>query len=69
MLPDENKLKQLYCKMTNTQHGAEKEQMQNYLRTQIVPGSIDVNIMTKIDRNIFDGKGGWLKMVPMQLLH
>ena len=54
MLPDENKLKQLYCKMTNTQHGAEKEQMQNYLRTQIIPGSIDVNIMTKIDRNIFE---------------
>lgn len=28
--------------------------MENYLRNQVTPGSIDVNIMTKIDRDNLD---------------
>lgn len=54
MLPDDSVLKQLYRKMTETDDQAEKRKMEDYLRTQVRPGSIDVNIMTKIDRDNYD---------------
>lgn len=54
LLPDDSSLKQLYQKMTGTKDGKEKEQLQTYLRSQIKPGSIDVNIMTKVDRDNFN---------------
>lgn len=57
MLPDESKLKQLYNQMMNSDEGEEKRNKEAYLRTQIRPGSIDVNIMTKTDRNNFDKAG------------
>jgi hypothetical protein len=57
MLPDDHALKQLYQKMTITQDATEKATMQAYLRSQIVPGSIDVNIMTKVDKNNYDKDG------------
>ena len=49
MLLDNSKLKQVYFKTIETKILPEKEKMQDYLRTQIRAGSIDVNIMTKID--------------------
>ncbi|HLO83255.1 MAG TPA: hypothetical protein VK166_19965 [Chitinophagaceae bacterium] len=57
MLPDDSRLKQLYQQMMSLSSQPEKEEMENYLREQIKPGSIDVNIMTKIDRDIFDKNG------------
>jgi len=57
MLPDDSNLKQLYLKMTETSGLADKEKMQEYLRTQIRPGSIDVNIMTKTDRENYNKAG------------
>ncbi|MCK5126249.1 MAG: hypothetical protein KAR42_08325 [candidate division Zixibacteria bacterium] len=48
LLP-QSPLKDLYNKMMACQDPAEKEQMQEVLRQSIMPGSIDVNIMTKID--------------------
>ena len=57
LLPEENKAKQLYRKMLDVQEHAEKERIQAFLRTQIVPGSIDVNIMTKTDRDHFSKAG------------
>lgn len=57
MLPEDHALRQLYNKMTVTQDVAEKETMQAYLRSQIIPGSIDVNIMTKVDKNNYDKDG------------
>ena len=57
MLPDDSALKQLYRQMINTNNQAEKEKLENYLRKQIKPGSIDVNVMTKTDRDNFDKKG------------
>ncbi|WP_198673850.1 hypothetical protein [Chitinophaga alhagiae] len=57
MLPDNSSLKQLYRQMTGTKDQLQKEQLQTYLRTQIRPGSIDVNIMTKVDRDNY-GKNG-----------
>lgn len=51
MLPDDNPLKKMYLKMTMTEEKHEKEKLGYYLRTQIKPGNIDVNVMTKVDRN------------------
>lgn len=60
MLPDDSSLKQLYRQMIGTNDHLEKEQLQTHLRTQIKPGSIDVNIMTKTDRDNFDKNGNLL---------
>ncbi len=57
MLPEESKIKQLYNQMIKTDAGNEKQKMMEYLRAQIRPGSIDVNIMTKTDRNNFNKAG------------
>ena len=57
MLPDDSKLKRLYFSMIETQNLPEKEKMQNYLRSQIRSGSIDVNIMTKTDKDNFTKTG------------
>ena len=57
MLPDDSALKQLYRKMMNTSSQLEKEKLAALLRGQMKTGSIDVNIMTKIDRNNFDKDG------------
>ena len=57
MLPDDNKAKQLYRRMMYMESGPEKESMETWLRSQVIPGSIDVNIMTKLDKNNFDKAG------------
>jgi hypothetical protein len=57
MLPDRSALRQLYFKMTATKDPDEKLALQNYLRTMIRPGAIDVNIMTKVDKNNPDREG------------
>lgn len=57
MLPDDNKAKQLYRRMMHTESGPEKTGMEDWLRNQVIPGSIDVNIMTKLDKNNFDKAG------------
>ena len=57
MLPDESKVKQIYKQMLQTNNKEEKAQAESFLRTQIIPGSIDVNIMTKLDGNRFDKDG------------
>ncbi|MCH7819857.1 MAG: hypothetical protein IIB40_09915 [Candidatus Marinimicrobia bacterium] len=50
MLPD-SPLKDEYLKMLNEKDLGHRERMQDELRDKAVPGSVDVNIMTKIDRN------------------
>jgi len=57
MLPDDHALKQLYRDMMNTGEATVKKEMEDRLREEIRPGSIDVNIMTKLDRNVFDKQG------------
>ncbi len=57
MLPDDSKVKKLYQQMISSDNQKEKEKMELYLRTQIIPGSIDVNVMTKTDRNNYDKTG------------
>ena len=56
MLP-ETPLKRAYDEMLATTDPEEKARMQEDLRQHAVPGSIDINIMTKLDRDIYwDGK-------------
>ena len=61
MLPDDNALKQLYRQMMKTSDKPEKERIEIHLRSQIIPGSIDVNIMTKIDRNNYNKRADLLE--------
>jgi len=60
MLPDDSSLKKLYRQMMDTNNQLEKEKLETYLRAQVKPGSIDVNIMTKTDRDNFDKNGNLL---------
>lgn len=57
MLPDFSTLKKEYIKMMNEKEHEVKENIQNWLRANMVAGSIDINIMTKLDRDNFDEKG------------
>jgi NAD(P)H-dependent flavin oxidoreductase YrpB (nitropropane dioxygenase family) len=57
MLPEKNMLKQLFTRMNQSHNDQEKKTLQQYLRDQIQPGSIDVNIMTKVDRINVDKQG------------
>jgi hypothetical protein len=56
MLPDGPR-KEGYRAMRSLAEGEEKNRLQEELRPQAVPGSIDVNIMTKVDRTTYrDGE-------------
>lgn len=57
LLPTESKLRKLYFQMLETINDTEKKNLQDYLRSRIVPGSIDANIMTKLDGNNSGNKG------------
>ncbi|MBI3259687.1 MAG: hypothetical protein HYZ54_09465, partial [Ignavibacteriae bacterium] len=57
MLPNESRLKRLYHEMMKTTDENEKKMMQDYLRTQLVAGRIDANIMTKVDIEHRDKNG------------
>ncbi|MGZ4049931.1 MAG: hypothetical protein ACXVNN_11245, partial [Bacteroidia bacterium] len=61
MLPDDSALKLLYRQMIKLNDQPEKGKMETYLRSQIRPGSIDVNIMNKIDRDNYNKRGEMLK--------
>lgn len=60
MLPDSD-LKTVYQKMMNESDPTAKAKMQDSLRPCAVPGTIDVNIMTKLDRDRY--KNG-IKLAP-----
>ena len=62
LLPDSSFAKKLFCDMVLLPEGAEKNLLQNELRSAIVPGAIDVNIMSKVDKNNFDDNGNELSM-------
>ncbi len=49
LLPEHHHLSQAYREMLVMEDSVQKEERQKYLRQAIVPGSIDVNIMTKLD--------------------
>ncbi|AHM63403.1 hypothetical protein D770_25800 [Flammeovirgaceae bacterium 311] len=60
LLPETAPLSQLYRKMQQETDRTKKEQLQEQLRRQMCPGSIDVNIMTKLDRTNYDKEGNAL---------
>ncbi len=57
LLPDSGELKAQYRAMLSCAIEGEKEKQQQLLRAQMLPGSIDVNIMTKLDRQNYDQNG------------
>ena len=57
MLPEDSTLKQLYRQMTGTSDNVEKEKLEAILRNGVTAGSIDVNIMTKLDKNNYTKEG------------
>src|SRR5690606_32194513 len=56
MLPESSILKQQYLKFLELT-GSEKQELEDFLRREIKPGAIEVNIMTKVDKNNFDAQG------------
>jgi hypothetical protein len=57
MLPDDSVLKGLYRTMVQSDRSTEKAHLENLLRERIQAGRIDVNIMTKVDKNNHDRNG------------
>ncbi|MBS1683089.1 MAG: hypothetical protein JST48_15360 [Bacteroidetes bacterium] len=57
MLPEGNPLTGVYRQMLLEKDKTARLKLESILRKRIVPGSIDVNIMTKLDRNITDKQG------------
>lgn len=62
LLPDSSPVKQLYLEMTKLT-GEAKELCQTQLRSKIIAGAIDVNIMTKIDNQNYSKKN---ELLPME---
>jgi len=56
MLPDSSNAKKIYKHMLLS-NGNEKLLLQQTLRQSVVPGAIDVNIMTKLDKTNYDTEG------------
>lgn len=57
MLPDNHTAKKIYNTFVQLKDENEKKKLEKLLREQITPGSIDVNIMTKVDKENFNAKG------------
>lgn len=55
MLPEDSVLKQMYNSLPNINDKEKKELLERDLREAIQPGSIDVNIMTKLNRDRYQG--------------
>lgn len=57
MLPGNSHLRLAYERMLHSTSDEEKRTLGKYLRIQMRPGRIDVNIMTKVDKNNYDKNG------------
>ncbi|HMN06066.1 MAG TPA: hypothetical protein PKD45_10085 [Flavobacteriales bacterium] len=62
MLPDHSPLRKEYLRMMGLPAGEERTALEAKLRASMVVGSIDVNIMAKIDRTVHDKQGHPLPM-------
>ena len=60
MLPDSSELKIKYYEMLSTENERVRINLQSELRNNIYPGSIDVNIMTKVDKANYNSEGALL---------
>ena len=57
LLPEEAPLKKMFIDMMRMPAGEEKERLQQYLRLQVRPGAIDVNIMSKVNKQNYTNDG------------
>ena len=57
MLPNDSILKNMYLDMIQCPNQMEKAEKQSFLRTQLVAGRIDVNILTKVDGEVRNKNG------------
>ncbi|MDX5480756.1 MAG: hypothetical protein LPK07_03650 [Hymenobacteraceae bacterium] len=57
LLPDTSPLKALYLQLQQTAEPAQRQALESELRDALVPGSIDVNIMTKLDKTNYSKTG------------
>lgn len=57
MLPDHSPLKKEFSRLNDLNNQEEIEQLESWLKNQLQPGCIDVNIMTKLDKNNLDEQG------------
>lgn len=57
MLPSDNTLRIAYEKLRHSHFANEKDALIKFLKSQIRSGRIDVNIMTKVDKDNHDKKG------------
>lgn len=60
LLPDDLALKQKYNKFLAMPEGPEKKALAQELTEKMLPGSIEVNIMVKLDRTNYDSNGNLL---------
>jgi hypothetical protein len=63
LLPEGSETKALCREMLSMEEGLAKDFVQAQLRSEIIPGRIDVNIMTKIDRVIYSKDGSVLPAI------
>ena len=61
MLSDENHLKSIYREMMRSMSEREKHTLEQFLREEMKPGSIEVNIMTKLDKNNYHKNGALIE--------
>jgi len=57
LLSDSSPLAQLYARFLTLPDGPERTALEAQLKSSVVPGSIDVNIMTKLDKLNYDQNG------------
>ncbi len=60
MLPETSELKKLFVEMKEEKNESVKISLQKKLRDEIYKGSVDVNIMTKLDKANYDSDGNQL---------
>lgn len=57
MLPEENRVKEKFRQWKILPDSEEKKSLEDTLRQKVVPGTIEVNIMTKVDKDQWDKEG------------
>lgn len=57
LLPERSRLKQGYDLMCDFPEGSQKKYFQNWLKSEMIAGAIDVNIMSKVDKMNFTKSG------------
>lgn len=57
LLPENSRLRQGYDHMLDFPEGRQKAYFQEVLKSEMIPGAIDVNIMSKVDKMNYTGTG------------